>query len=114
MEIDISRKYNIRRLQHWLDYELSTSLLFFLNWFWNIAIVLMTIAAVLFTPFMLKVLIEERRIGWIIFFVIIVVIPVFILFILNMELTNKLFFGLIPLALFYFYCFLLRIVIRDW
>ena len=114
MEIEISKNYSVRRLQQGLDYELSTIMLMLLSWFWNIAIILMIIAAILFTPYMLKVLFEEKRYGWIIFFFLMVLLPASGAFFLNIDSSYKFVIELIPLALFYFYCFVLRIAIKDW
>jgi len=114
MDIEITKNYSVRRLQQWLDYELSTITLMFLSWFWNIALLLAIIAAILFAPFMLKVLFEERRFGWLLFFFLLVIVPVCGALFLNIDSTYKFVIELIPLALFYFYCFVLRIAIKDW
>lgn len=114
MEIEVSKDYNLRRLQQWLDYELSTIMLMLLSWFWNLALLLMIIAAFLFTPFMLKILFQERRFGWIIFFFLMVILPATGTLFLNIDPSYKFAFELIPLALFYFYCFVLRLAIKDW
>jgi len=114
MEIEISKNYSVRRLQQWLDYELSTFILILFSWFVHIALLLMIIAAVIFTPFMLKVMFEERRFGWILFFFLMVILPAASIFIFNIGSTFKSVIELIPLALFYFYCFVLRLVIKDW
>lgn len=114
MEIEITKNYNVHRLQKWLDYELSTLILMLLSWFWNIAILLMIIAAFVFTPFMLKVMFEERRFGWITFFFLIVILPALGALFINIDSSYKFVIELIPLALFYFYCFVLRLAIKDW
>lgn len=114
MQIEISKNYSVRRLQQWLDYELSTIMLMLLSWFWNIALILTIIAAVIFTPFMLKVMFEERRFGWIVFFFLIVILPFVGILFFNIDSSYKFAIELIPLALFYFYCFILRLAIKDW
>ncbi len=114
MQIEISKNYNVRRLQQWLDYELSTIMLMLLSWFWNIALLLAIIAAVIFTPFMLKVMFEERRFGWIVFFFLMVILPAIGILFFNIDSSYKPVIELIPLALFYFYCFILRLAIKDW
>lgn len=114
MEIEISKDYNIRRLQQWLDIELSTSMLLLLSWFWNFTIFISAIAAIIFTPFMLKILFEERKFGWIFLFIIFVTLPILWLLFGGYNSDYKFIFGLIVLGLFYFYCFVLRIVIKDW
>lgn len=114
MEIEISKDYNLRRLQKWLDVELSTSILIFLSFFANITIFLAAIAAVIFTPFMIKILFEERRFGWITFFVIVVLVPLGYTFLGKQNDSLNYIFQLVSLAIFYFYCFVLRISIKDW
>ena len=114
MDIEITKNYNVRRLQQWLDYELSTFILMLLSWFVHFALLLAIIAAVIFTPFMLKVMFEERRFGWIVFFFLMVIFPVAGVLFLNIDSAYKSVIELIPLALFYFYCFVLRIAIKDW
>ncbi len=114
MQIEVSKNYSVRRLQQWLDYELSTIILMLLSWFVHFAILLMILAAVIFTPFMLKVMFEERRFGWIIFFFIMVILPAVGTLFLSSDFSYKPVIELIPLALFYFYCFILRLAIKDW
>ena len=114
MKTEAQNNYNVMRLQQWLDYELSTGVLILLTWVWGSLLLLLIIAAILFTPFMLKVLFEERRYGWIIYFLIIVVIPLILSFLFVTGSTYKSVFQFIPLGTFYFYCFTLRLAIKDW
>lgn len=58
---------------------------------------------------MLYVLFLEKKNGWIIFFVVLVLLP--IIAIILSSILELLF---IPLALAYFYYFLLKFVVRDW
>lgn len=114
MRTEPRNNYNVMRLQQWLDYELSTGMLFFLTYVWGSILLLLIIAAILFTPFMLKVLFEERRCNWITYFLIIVVIPLIVSFLFNSGSTYRVVLQYIPLGTFYFYCFTLRIAIKDW
>ena len=114
MEIDIDSNYNLRRLNQWLTYELSSIVLYALSWFVSFTIALMTIAAVIFTPIMLKILFQEGKYGWITFFVVIVIVPTIVLFATGWHQLHGHTLALIPLASFYFYCFLLKFVVRDW
>lgn len=71
-------------------------------------------AAVLFMPYMLYVLYKLDKKGWIIFFNILVILP---LLVIVVFLNDLLFFAAlvqIPLLLFYFYCFLLRFPVNEW
>jgi len=114
MEIEVNKNYNLSRLKQWLDYELSTSTLILLSWFWNITIIVAAITAIIFTPFMLKILFEERRFGWIITFIILVILPTGGILFIDNTLGYQYIFGGVILVLFYFYCFVLRFVIKDW
>ena len=77
------------------------------------------IAVILFTPYMLYVLAVERRYGWLVFFALFVLLPgiacyYFILaeppegFILA---GSNMLAGAIPMALYLFYCYFLKISI---
>lgn len=113
MEIKVNKNYSIKRLQKWLDYELSTSVLLILQYVHGIAFVFAVIASVIFTPIMLKSLLDEERYGWMIFFAIIVGLPItFLLLVVNSTWFDIVMY--IPLGAFYFYCFLLRLAIKDW
>jgi len=108
---------HLETLRYWLKYELSAALLFLVPWFTAIFIVIITIAAVIFTPFLLKVLFKENKTGWIIAFFIMAILPavtvvLFLLFKINPELVPFLVF--VPLGGFYLFCFLLKISIDDW
>ena len=113
-DIESDKHYNLERLQTFLSYQLSGTFLFVLSFFWGITLLLAVLAAIIFIPFMLKVLYQEERFGWIIFFCIIVLLPLIFFFIFLRD-SNYLFvFGLLSLAFFYMYCFILRLSIGDW
>jgi hypothetical protein len=109
-----SKNQNLKRLHYWLKYELSSSALLLLSWLWGFAILLSTIAAAVFTPFMIYILFEEKKFGWIIFFIIMIILPAITITIFFLHSNYFLVLALIPLALFYFYCFLLRLTVSDW
>lgn len=105
---------NLTRLSKYLNYQISTVGLFVLSFLSLGFIFLVTIAAIIFTPFMLYVLYKEKKNGWIIFFVILVVIPFILSTILHFTVTFIFPWYLIVLVLFYFYCFLLRMEVNNW
>lgn len=113
-ELNINRNYNIERLHKYLNYELSSSVLLILYLMSSLAIYLMALAAIIFTPLLMKSLFQERKYGWITFFVIIVVVPFILAFVLESPPEYKMWLYVIPLALFYFYCFVLRLTVDDW
>lgn len=112
--IYIDQNYNLTRLRKYLNYQVSSSLLYFLSFQVFIFIFIASAAALIFTPFMLYVLITEKKYGWIVFFIIIFIVPTAMLLMLSwmVEFSKPLLF--ISLGLFYFYCFLLRFQVNDW
>ncbi len=100
---------NLSRLSKILNYQLSTTVLFLLWYGGALTLGIVTIAAILFSPYMLYILYLEKKNGWIIFFVVLVLLP--IIAIILSSISELLF---IPLALVYFYYFLLKFVVRDW
>lgn len=71
-------------------------------------------AAVLLMPYMLFVLYKLGKKGWIIFFNILVILPLLVIVIFLHDLMFFAALVQIPLLLFYFYCFLLRFPVNEW
>jgi len=111
-EIYLSAR-NLERLSLVLNFHLSTSVLYIISFFCPV-LFLAGLAAVLFAPFMLFVLFKENRYGWITFFILLVLLPVLIDVLFFYKTDAYLILLYLPLAFFYFYCFLLKITIRDW
>jgi hypothetical protein len=114
MEIHPISNYNLRRLQKYLDYELSTSALVFGSWFWGILLGAALIAAVIFTPLMLKILYEEKKYGWLTTFFIMVILPAIIFYFIDINLMYKSILYFIPIGLFFLYCIMLKWAVRGW
>ena len=100
---------NLGKLSKVLNYQLSTTLLFLLWYGGGLTLLAVTIAAVLFSPYMLYVLYLEKKTGWITFFVVLVLLPI-----IGIILSPMIELLFVPLALVYFYYFLLKFVVRDW
>lgn len=58
----------LRRFRAILYFEISTAVSFILFSFWLINLYVIITAAILFTPYMLYVLVKERKYGWIVIF----------------------------------------------
>lgn len=109
-----SYNYHISRLHKWLDFELGGSMLLVMSYFYGFTFLLAVVAAILFIPLLIKVLIEERRYGWLAAFVIFVMgPPVGVWIWLDGGSWNWL-ARFIALGNFYFYCAFLRLVIPRW
>jgi hypothetical protein len=113
-KIDFSQNYNLNQLKKFLNYEISLSTLYFLSFLAFAFIFAAFAAALIFTPYMLYILFKEDKKSWIVIFIIIVIIPLILLIILTFLFAFDKSLFLIPLGLFYFYCFLLRFEVNGW
>ncbi len=80
----------------------------------KIPLVIITVAAILFTPYIFKVLITEKKYGWIITFFAMIILPLLFAYILFRD---ALFFEaiiLLPLGSFYLYCYLIKFEVDKW
>ena len=80
----------------------------------KILLVIIIGAAVLFTPFLFYVLIKEKRYGWITIYFFMVVLPYIIILLIFYNFVLLGAWLLVPVILFYFYCFLLKSSVADW
>lgn len=79
-----------------------------------LALSVITIAAVLFTPYIFYVMIKEKKYGWIITFFAMIILPLLFAYIIFRD---ALFFEalmLLPLGSFYFYCYLIKFEVDRW
>lgn len=102
------------RLKHILNYELSSSIFYVLSFSVSIMLFLSVLAALLFTPFLIYVLIKAKKFGWLIAFLAIVLLPVLVIFIISPKTMYSQIFLMIQLGAFYAYCFVIRLVVVDW
>ena len=113
-QIQTPKYRRLLRLRLLLKYELLTVILFFLWFLGDIILLTMTFSAAFFIPFLLIVLISERRVKWLITFFIMIIIPLIVsIFLLN-DFSYKLILFYVILILFYIYCFVLKFVIPKW
>lgn len=110
----ISNITAVRRLRSILWFELSTVLLFLLNLLGPLTIVIVIAAALLFTPYLLYVLFNEKRFGWILIFFLMVVLPYIIIFFVFYNFILLTAWLLLPIILLYSYYFLLKYSVDDW
>jgi hypothetical protein len=115
MDLDLisSERYYLSRLDKYLNYELSSSILLLLVYASGITIILAIIAVTIFTPYMVYIFIKEKKIAWIISFLVVVIIPFIICIILGIKTGYVTVFILIPLGIFYFYCFVLKLTVNE-
>ena len=109
------RSHSLQNLAKWLNFELPGVILFAFSFFYNFAFHVFVIGASLFTPYLIFVLVREKRFGWILFFLILVVIPGggSYWFFSGTEngtiAAGGMLAGGIPMALYLFYCYFLKL-----
>lgn len=118
-EIETNSKFindivEVRRFRSILFYQLSTSAAFILQTFWPVNLYFIIGAAALFTPYMLYVLIKERKFFWILTFFIVVVLPYPVLYLIVGDYILLPGWMLLPIISFYFYCFIIKFSVEDW
>ncbi len=132
MEIIVDKYYNRKKLQTWLEFEIGGSALIFMHYFAfpmiimippfiSRVITLMIISALIYFIFLIfKVLIREKRYGWIkLFFVLVAGSGIITyLFLIRAEwmldMGKLLISGMVSIVFFFFYSCLLRWSIPHW
>lgn len=105
-------KHRLVNLSQILNYHISTGVLFLLSFFGGIFLTIASLAAIIFTPYLIYVLILEKKIWWIVAFIIIVIFPTLLaLIFFKQYFTLAL---ITSLACFYFYSFLLKSSVNGW
>lgn len=113
-EVKTPKYRRLLRLRLLLKYELLTSVLIILWYLGNTILLIMALTAILFIPFLLVVLIGEKRFKWLAAFLILIFIPLAVLISLTNDYSYKPFLFYIILILFYIYCFALKFVVPIW
>jgi len=105
---------SLSRLRAILWFELSTSVLFIFISMGPFMIAIAIIAALIFTPYMLYVLIKEKRYEWITIFILMIVIPYIFILLIFYDYILLTAWLIIPVVLLYLYYFLLKYSVDDW
>ncbi len=105
------QRAHLNRLSTILNYELAGSILFFGSIFISYFLGLLIVAAYIIVPYVAYVLYIERKWFWFIILLMIFLIP---------NLVSLIFFEanlyamVVSVALFLFYCLLLKVQVREW
>ncbi len=107
----------LEKFYKYLNYEINTSWFLPIAWlmylmFGNngVAIIglILSAVAIIFTPFLIYVLFKEGKFGWLITFVILVILPALVVI---TFLFKYLIIAMLP---FYLFCFLIRMETKGW
>lgn len=72
------------------------------------------LAALFFTPYIFTVLIKEKKLGWIILYFAMIIIPEIFGYLIFKDTLAFEAALLIPLAFFYFYCYIIKYEVDKW
>jgi len=86
---------------------LSTTLIF-------IPLIIVIGVAVIFTPYLFYVLIKEKRYSWMIAFFFMIAVPYIIILLVFFDFVLLSAWLILPIILYYFYCFLIKYSVDDW
>ena len=106
----------MRRLYRTLTYEGSTIVLIagYRYIGYGILLMILTVTALLYTPYLIKSLINLKKLNWIISFSIMIIVPVILmLFYFQNHLMKMIFFS-IALLMFYLFCWILKFSVHSW
>jgi len=114
MNVETSAEANLDRLQRWLNFELSAGVLFLLTFFYKLALYIFAAVAFIFIPFLLYVLYQQKRTGWIIVLVLAVIGPALVINLGQASGMWSFILNNVMVAFFLFYCFALRLTVPGW
>lgn len=97
------------KLNYYLNYQLPTVVLFIFVLFYPLAVMVLFAAACIFSFYMLYILLREKKYGWVTTFFLMILLPSAASYLFLPS-----FFYYITIGLFYTYCFLLKLTVRDW
>lgn len=112
--INSAAESHLRKLSKILNYELASSILLVLSWISVLAMPLMILAAIMFIPYLIFVLTILKKWGWISGLLVFVFVPLIGVVFLASGSEYLNYFLLIPMTMFYLYCFLIKNSVREW
>ena len=104
------------RLHHTLTYAGSSFVLYvgypIIGYF--IVSIILTVTAIIYTPYLIRTLIALKKWKWVITFGIMVVVPAILIYMITYKSIYRSVFSFIPLLMFYIFCWILRFSIPGW
>jgi hypothetical protein len=114
MNIEDLKYHRLVKLKNYLNYEISSSVLLILWFVQGIGYFLMVLAALALIPLILKVLLENRKVAWLVSLIILFILAVVTNFAEFKNPVVSMIIKILPIVGFYFYCFALKWSIGDW
>ena len=110
--ITTSNDYHLSKLASILNYQVSGVVLLLFSYFGGIFLLLASLAAIIFIPYLIYVLWIEDRKFWLVALFILILFPILVCLIFFASYIFYL--SMIILGLFYIYCFTLRLSVNEW
>jgi len=106
----------VRRLYHWLSYHRLTLFIYGAAFVYPPEWILwvLTIVAVIFAPYMIFVLHEQGKRGWLVLLAVMVGLPICLTFVPFNIAQLHIVVLFLPLGMFYLYCVMLRWTVAEW
>ena len=106
----------MRKLYRTLTYEGSTIALLagYQLIGYGILLIILTASAIIYSPYLIKTLINLKKWNWIFSFVIIIIVPLILMFINSNNPILKTTFSSIALLMFYLFCWILKFSVHSW
>lgn len=110
------QRTHLKKLNYYLNFEVSSVIFYLLFLFLSstITIIILGSAALIFTPYMLFVLFKEKKTGWLITFLIMVILPFIAGMLFYSTEVKSMILPNVTFGTFFLYCFLLKMSTRDW
>ena len=106
----------MRRLYQTLIYEGSTIALLagYKLIGYGILLMILTASAIIYTPYLIKTLIDLKKWKWILTFIIIIIVPLILMLTNSDNPILKTTFYSIALLMFYLFCWILKFSVHNW
>lgn len=111
-----SQRTHLQRLNYYLNFETSSVIIYLIFLFLSSTILILILGATagVFTPYMLFVLFKEKKTGWLITFIIMIIVPFILGMIFYSPEAKSVLLSNVTLGTFFLYCFFLKMSTRDW
>ena len=81
---------------------------------YGLVLMTLTIFAFVYTPYLIKILIDLKKWNWIITFVIMISVPLMIKLLVIKNYAYKIVWGSVSLFMFYLFCWILKFKVFGW
>ena len=104
----------VSKFDNILNYQLPTSILFVVFYLFGNAIIILSVPAILFSPFLVYVLVKERKSNWLIVFFLFVIFPIIVSLIVGLNEKHLIIVLMTSIGFFYLYCFTIKYAVKNW